>query len=281
MSLILLVALVVVTVVVLVILKRMEKKNPPANAEEPVKTNTTGKRKNGRSVAELLPIQDIKHGLIYTDDGITAVIGVDSIHYHLLSESEKQAVDGALASLLASLSFPVQPLSITRPVDLKDYIVDLKKLVDSTDGVLREYGYDHLSFLESRTRQEIMIKQDYFVFSCPWQDDEEQTKAELDRRAGLIISGLRRAGMIARVLDTPQVAEIFFDIFHANKPITARVKDAFTEDYFALYVSKEEQQKPVSIFPELPKREIKHEPVSESKTGGETVREKEEMIIFS
>lgn len=268
----------------------MEKKNVPVNSisEEQDEPKEKPKLKNARPVTELLPIKEIKNGIVYTDEGLTAVIGVDSIHYHLLSEEEKRAFDGALATLAASLSFPIQPLSITRPVDLKDYIMDLKKLVDQKDGIIREYGYDHLAYLENLTRKEIMIKQDLLVFSCPWKEDEKSTKEELDRRAGLIISGLRRAGMFARVLDTPEVAEIFFDIFHANKPVTVRVQDAFTEDYFSLYVSrKEEPKKKVSVFPEPPKarktekRDPEHrlEPVFQETVGA--VKEKEEMIIFS
>lgn len=273
------------------VVKRMEKREVPVNtvSEEQIEQKEEKpKLKNARPVTELLPIKEIKHGVIYTDEGLTAVIGVDSIHYHLLAEEEKRGVDGALATLAASLSFPIQPISITRPVDLKEYIMDLKKLIDQKDGVIREYGYNHLSYLENLTRKEIMIKQDYLVFSCPWKEDEKSTKEELDRRAGLIISGLRRAGHYARVLDTPAVAELFFDIFHGNKPVTVRVQDAFTEDYFSLYVSgKEEPEKKMTVFnvpsnaEKTVNRDSAHQlgPVFQKNIG--SIKEKEEIITFS
>ncbi|WP_188623257.1 hypothetical protein [Caldalkalibacillus thermarum] len=231
----------------MLISKRMKKKLvQQAEREEEVQEEERNEEKRKGSendIQELMPFKKIENGLIWREDGsIQAVIGVDSLHYHLLSENEKRTIDGALGSLLSSLSFPVQPLSITRPVDLGDYVDSLRNVLDEAPESMKEYGQDHILFLEEKTRQEVLIKYDYLVFGVEHMDDEQKMKAELDRRAGLILSGLRRAGMYARVLDTPEVAAVFYDIFHGNRAIRQRIQDAFRHDYFSLYVSRKEEQ---------------------------------------
>lgn len=225
--------------------RKIQKEGGQEDVQENLHPSRKKRKKDGteNDVLELLPFKTIENGLIWHNDGsVQAVIGVDSIHYHLLSEQEKKAVDGALASLLASLSFPIQPLSITRPVDLKDYVDALSNMLREAPDVLQEYGRDHLNFLDHKTKQEVLIKQDYVVFGVEQMEDVQKMKAELDRRAGLIISGLRRAGLFARVLDTEDVAAVFYDVYHGNRAIRQRLSDAFKQDYFSLYVSGQEAE---------------------------------------
>ncbi|QZT33714.1 hypothetical protein HUR95_16065 [Caldalkalibacillus thermarum TA2.A1] len=240
------------------------------------------KRKGSENdIQELMPFKKIENGLIWREDGsIQAVIGVDSLHYHLLSENEKRTIDGALASLLSSLSFPVQPLSITRPVDLGDYVDALKNVLDEAPESMKEYGQDHILFLEEKTRQEVLIKYDYFVFGVEHMEDEQKMKAELDRRAGLIISGLRRAGMYARVLDTPEVSAVFYDIFHGNRAIRQRIHDAFREDYFSLYVSRKEIPRQEGLNAPPPPSESTHNELMDTQQTGNRHEERKRLVML-
>lgn len=213
------------------------------------------KTKNHQGAPEdLLGFQKIDQGIIYLENGrsLRAIIGVDSIHYYLLSEEEQEAVDGALASVLASLSYPVQPLSITKPVDLYSYIEKLKRDISKAPATMRQYGEQHIAFLEEETKQQILIKQDYLVVGVDnvAAEDLQQAKSELDRRCGLIISGLRRAELVAHVLDTYEVMGIFYDIFHANRVMSARLNE--NDEWENYFVTSEKPIKPMKTSPVSP-----------------------------
>jgi hypothetical protein len=251
---ILMAILLIAIIAVFIVLKKMEQ---PKILDESIRKKTKEKEekkktKNRTGVPEdLLGFQKIDQGIIYLENGhsLRAIIGVDSIHYYLLSEEEQEAVDGALASVLASISYPVQPLSITKPVDLYSYIESLKSDISKAPATMQQYGEQHIAFLEEETKQQILIKQDYLVVGVDnvEPEDLQQAKSELDRRCGLIISGLRRAELVAHVLDTYEVMGIFYDIFHANRVMSARLNEK--DELETYFVKSEKPIKPMNPQP--------------------------------
>lgn len=241
----------VVIVVLLIYSKKLQapKEDSDETAENNAKPSAQKKTKNemeGRA-EDLLGFRKIEQGVITLEDGrsLRAVIGVDPLNYHSLSESEQEAVDGSMAGVLASLSFGIQPVSITSPVDLRDYTSQMKKDTAVLPDVLQQYAVEHIKYLEEETKREVLIKQDFLVVGVDYMEDTEQAINELDRRCGLVISGLRRAGHIAQVLDTQDVANIFYDIFHANRVVNARLKDALGDKSESFAVQRDKVVRPV------------------------------------
>lgn len=240
--------LAVALIVLFVYTKKLEK--PKADDDEETAQTLTSetKEKKGKQnntqegkAEDLLGFRRIEQGVITMDDGrsIRAVIGVDSLNYHSLSDAEQETVDGSMAGVLASLSFSIQPVSITSPVDLQDYINKMEKRLHILPDAIQEYAKEHIQYLNEETKQEILIKQDYLVVGVDDMEDKEQAINELDRRCGLIISGLRRAGHIARVLDTQEASDIFYNVFHSNRVINARLKDALGDEHTSFAVERD------------------------------------------
>lgn len=240
----------VVIVVLLIYSKKLQ--TPKDDSEETNQKekskqakNKTQKGTEGRA-EDLLGFRSIDQGVITLEDGksLRAVIGVDALNYHSLSESEQEAVDGSMAGVLSSITYSIQPISITSPVDLQDFTAQMKKDISSLTGVLQQYAEEHIRYLDEETKQEILIKQDFLVVGTDWMEDRGQAINELDRRCGLIISGLRRAGHIAQVLDTQEVSNIFYDIFHANRVVNARLKDALGDQSVSFAVERDKAVHP-------------------------------------
>jgi len=209
-------------------------------------TKHSNQEKNEGKAEDLLGFRDIDQGVITMENGrsLRAVIRVDALNYHSLSETEQESIDGIMASVLASISFSIQPISITRPVDLNNYIQKIDQDLTQLPEVMQEYAKEHMRYLDEETKQEILIKQDYLVVGVDELENKDEAINELDRRCGLIISGLRRAGHIAYVLDTQAVSDIFYNIFHSNRVINARLKDALGDEYTSFAVSSEKVIKP-------------------------------------
>lgn len=238
----------IVIIVLLLYTKKMQKPKEDNEILSAPKTKTKSKKKGRTGKAEdLLGFRKIDQGVITFEDGrsLRAVIGVDAMNYHSLSESEQEAVDGAMAGVLASLSFSIQLVTLTSPVDLQDYISELKQITKSLPEALQTYAEAHIHYLDEETRQEILIKKDYLVVGVDGIEETQQAINELDRRCGLVISGLRRAGHIARVLNTEGVTDIFYDIFHSNRVINARLKDALGYESTPFAVQSEKLVQPL------------------------------------
>lgn len=235
-----------VILVLLVYTKNMQKPRIEDDETSLTSKPETKNKKTGKA-EELLGFRKIDQGVITLEDGrsLRAVIGVDAINYHSLSDSEQEAVDGAMAGVLASLSFSIQLITLTSPVDLQDYIRELKHITQSLPKALQIYAQAHIHYLHEETRQEILIKKDYLVVGVDEMEEPKQAINELDRRCGLIISGLRRAGHIARVLDTQAVSDIFYDIFHSNRVLNARLKDALGHEFTSFAVQSEKPAHPL------------------------------------
>lgn len=218
--------------------KKLEAPKVEKTTEQEQEQGKRKKKNKEGHVEDLLGFKTIDRGVITLPNGysLRAVLGVSSIHYNLLSETEQRAVDGVLASVLASLSFSIQPISITRPVDLNAYVSKLRKQSEKLTGALKAYAEDHIKYLDEVTKRQVLVKQDYLVVGVDSIEDVEKAKTELDRRCGLIISGLRRAGLFAHVLDTQEVADIFYDIFHSNRVVNARIDEAIESGETSYYV---------------------------------------------
>lgn len=257
--------IVVVIIILLIYSKKLQEPKEDDSEETPEKSTKAKKNQKEGNAEDLLGFRKIEQGVITLEDGrsLRAVIGVDAINYHSLSESEQEAVDGSMAGVLASLSFGIQPVSITSPVDLQDYIQRLNQGVQALPDTLREYANEHMRYLDEETRQEILIKKDFLVVGVDGIDDKQKAINELDRRCGLVISGLRRAGHIARVLDTQEVADVYYDIFHANRVINARLKDALGDESSSFAVQRE-----TPVQPQFSQPKDKHQQPQETKNKG-------------
>ncbi|MFD1363116.1 hypothetical protein ACFQ4A_15815 [Lentibacillus salinarum] len=229
----------------------MEQPKADDGEGEETEQPSTPKKKKQKDTQEgkaedLLGFRKIDQGIITMEDGrsIRAVIGVDSLNYHSLSDAEQEAVDGSMAGVLASLSFSIQPVSITSPVDLNDYIQKMQKKINMLPDTIQDYAREHMRYLDEETKQEILIKQDYLVVGVDDMADRQQAINELDRRCGLLISGMRRAGHIARVLDTQQASDVFYNVFHSNRVINARLKDALGDEHTSFVVRRDTPVQP-------------------------------------
>jgi len=187
------------------------------------------KRKEG-----FLDIEDIKDGMIHLKGRrYRSVITADPINFSLLSEEEQESVESAFGSMLMSLSFPVQFVINTKPVDMRDSILELRKNLGMFPENMAEYEAELERFLSYFAGQ-IMITEAYMVI--PYDDEAgnyERARGELMRRVQTAIEGLSRCGVNPGMLDTEELIQFLFAFFDKDNSI--RTGDLIKSGALELY----------------------------------------------
>lgn len=91
-----------------------------------------------QTVQSLIPIYSIYNELIETKDGrLTKVLSVTAVNTTLMSYAEEKEVLEGYENFLKNLRKPIQITRVAEPIDLTDYIRDLKLKMRATNNPYR------------------------------------------------------------------------------------------------------------------------------------------------
>ncbi len=179
-------------------------------------------------------ITDIRNGMLHLEGRrYRAVVTADPVNFSLLSDEEQESVEAAFGSMLMSISFPVQFVINTKPVDMRDSILELRKNLATLPQNMVEYEAELERFLSYFAGQ-IMITEAHMVI--PYDDEAgnyERARGELMRRVQVVIEGLSKCGLAPRMLDTEELIQFMFSFFDRDN--TIRAGDMVKSGAFELY----------------------------------------------
>lgn len=165
------------------------------------------------SIQEWLPIADIKNNLIYRKDRhVVAVIRVQPVNIHLLSDREKIRKVLRLEEALNGIDFPYQILSIARPVDLDSYILKLERMRSETTDILRKkllsiYARQAAATV---TSGEALERHFYILIKHPIGKNPQLDEEFIKHRALQLASNLSSAELISSVCTDPELRNLQF-----------------------------------------------------------------------
>lgn len=172
------------------------------------------------SSVSFLALEDIRDGMFVLKGGrYRAVIAANPVNFSLLSSEEQEAVEGAFGSMLMGLSFPLQILAFTRPVDIRDCIHDFKKNQAGFSPDLMTYCNEMEKFLLYFASR-INITESYVII--PYDDlgkDCRRARGELMRRVQVVMEGLAKCNLVPRMLDTAELLQFMYGFFQKDSKI--------------------------------------------------------------
>ena len=114
---------------------------------------------------DALDIEDVVSGLVLLKDGSAAMImQVQSINFDLLSEEEQDAIMYAYASLLNSLTFPIQILIRSQKKDISAYIKLLQiQEQRQLNPILKERITQYREFVEKIVKERNVLDKKFYV----------------------------------------------------------------------------------------------------------------------
>ncbi len=191
-----------------------------------------------------VPIQEIQNGIIVLKNGsLRAVLMASSINLGLKSAEEQEAVLMQFQNFLNTLDFSTQIVIQSRKRNIKPYLALLEeKMKIQTEPLLKIQTREYIEFIRKFMEiNDIMTK--HFFVVVPYdggvvdsggildrvlptsgkssqktdQDEFKKQRNQLEQRIAIIQQGLKRVGVRAVLLETPQVVELFFKTFNPGE----------------------------------------------------------------
>ncbi len=194
------------------------------------------------SAQKYLDIAEIKEDVVLMRDGtIRSVLIVSSINFDLKSEDEQASMVGAYVTFLNSLTFPLQIVIQSRPLNIDDYLERLKKTErEHTNELLRMQTADYRNFVSELLELESIMSKRFFVIVNynPINDQRrkyserlldvftaarkvvigkekfEKYSRELTKRSIYISSGLSSMGLQVERLNTQALIELYYNSYN-------------------------------------------------------------------
>ena len=209
-----------------------------------MKSKKLAGKKPKASTQKYLDIAEIKDDMVVLNDGtVRGVLLVSSINFDLKSEDEQRAVISGYVNFLNSLSYPIQIVVQSRPLNIEDYLEKLEDLEKGqTNELLRMQTADYRKFIsELVTLEKIMTKKFYVV--VPYMPGKGSRKSfydrllstfataklitmsqkrfdeygrELSKNCHFISSNLTSLGLKIQRLDTQSLIELYYNSYNPD-----------------------------------------------------------------
>ncbi len=200
------------------------------------------------STQDFLEIDQIREGvIILKNKALRAVLMVSSLNFALKSEEEQSAIIYQFQNFLNSLDFSIQIVIQSRKLNITGYLDKVKELeAKQTNELLKVQTAEYRQFIEdiitgappAGKYGEIMSKSFYLVTPftlleakgvSPFkilktpkapaltEEDFQRCKQQLWQRMEYVALGLRRCGLQAIPLTTPELIELFWSLHHPKQ----------------------------------------------------------------
>jgi len=200
------------------------------------------------STQQFLEIDQIREGvIILKNKALRAVLMVSSLNFALKSDEEQAAIISQFQSFLNSLDFTCQIIIQSRKLNITGYIDKLKELEKKQQNeLLKTQMVEYRQFIEDLVSGappvgkygEIMSKNFFVVvpftlleakapaggglFRAPkvpvlTEEAFQRCKQQLWQRMEFVALGLRRCGLQAIPLTTPELIELFWGLHHPKQ----------------------------------------------------------------
>lgn len=186
----------------------------------------------GSPAQHFLEINKIKEGVLIMKNGsLRVVLTVSSLNFALKSEDEQKAIIYQFQNFLNSLDFSVQILVQSRILNLTGYLDKLENLGKKQENeLLKIQTYEYKKFINKLIGGRKILSKKFFLvipfslIGLPKTEkidvDEEQfqrARAQLQQRAEFVSLGLRRCGHQCSLLDSLELIELFWSLYHPEQ----------------------------------------------------------------
>ena len=196
-----------------------------------------------QAFTEILDIRD--NIVLLRGNTACLVIRVTSVNFTLLSAQEQDSKVFAYASLLNSLSFPIQILIRSKPIQITPYIASLEEGIGkTTNQLLKVYIAKYRDFITGLVKETTVLDKQFYVV-IPYSSLEggatsvisgrgnsdtldylfQQAQTTLQTKAESILSQLSRMSLIATILEKETLVRLFYDIYNQGESLSISQKD--------------------------------------------------------
>jgi len=205
---------------------------------------------NAPPIQQKIEIEDVQEGVIILKDGsLRAILMTSSINFSLKSTDEQDAIIYKYQGFLNSLDFPLQILTVSRTLDISDYInIMEQKRREQTNELLRIQIAEYQDFVKNLVQVGNIINQSFYVVVTLLKIENKQSgfldklglgekknnqqetksldelKTQLWQRVEYVSSGLLGAGIKSTPLNTEEVIQLFYHLYNMGSKDSPSLK---------------------------------------------------------
>ena len=194
------------------------------------------------STQQLLEIEDVREGvIILKNKALRGVIMASSLNFALKSEEEQTAIIYQFQNFLNSLDFSIEIVVQSRRLNITGYLDKLKELEKEQEiELLKIQTAEYQKFIKDLIAGGAIMSKNFFVvvpftlIEIPGlraakgplakqpttlfsEERFQQAKSQLWQRMEFVALGLRRCGLQCIPLNTPELIELFWSLYHPEE----------------------------------------------------------------
>ena len=191
---------------------------------------------------KFLEIDQIREGIVILKNRtLRGILAVSSLNFALKSEEEQAAIIYQFQSFLNSLDFSCQIICQSRRLNITGYLDKLKEIEKREENELLKIQIaEYRKFISDYVEAGTVMRKNFFVVvpfipleamgieekkrllrkpEMPPLTEElfQRSKFQLRQRMEFLVLGLRRCGLQAIPLTTPEIIELFWSHFHPRE----------------------------------------------------------------
>ena len=183
---------------------------------------------------QFIEIEEIQDDVILMKDYSAAlVIEVSAVNFWLLSSEEQTSIIYAYASLLNSLSFPLQILIISKKMDISSYLDYLDQKINKvTDQLIKTRLQSYKEFIKIIVKKNTVLEKRFFFIisfsplelgisgtnTASLKKDYviSRAKTSLYPKRDHLLRLLSKIGLSGVVLQRQQLIELFYNLYNPS-----------------------------------------------------------------
>lgn len=194
------------------------------------------------STQQFLAVDQIREGVaVLRNKSLRGVIMVSSLNFALKSEEEQDAIIYQFQNFLNSLDFSLQIIVQSRRLNITGYLDKLKELEGKQENeLLKTQTAEYRRFIQDLIAGGSIMSKNFFVVvpftlveipgakvakgilkkqpSITLNEEQfQRAKSQLWQRMEFVVLGLRRCGLHSVPLNTPELIELFWVLYHPEE----------------------------------------------------------------
>lgn len=188
---------------------------------------------------QIVEIDKIKEGVvILKNKALRGILMVSSTNFALKSEEEQNAIIFQFQSFLNSLDFPIEMVVQSKKLNITGYLDKLKELeAKEQNELLKVQIAEYQKFIRELIRGGAIMSKQFFVV-VPFtlmelprltaekkslkalsltEEKFQRSKSQLWQRMEFVALGLRRCGLQSIPLNTSELIELFWSLYHPEE----------------------------------------------------------------
>ncbi len=189
--------------------------------------NKTASKVSSRRQIQLKEVKD--DILILPNNEYRLVIETSSVNFELKSDEEQDVLLDSFQNFLNSLPCPLQILVRVREVDVDRYLEEISKSKQTEkEKVYKEQIDNYCSFIKNVVAGNKILSRRFYVV-IPYENREKEKdfsviKEQITLQKDIVLRGLEKFGMKARVLDSLELLDLFYSFYNPDQAKTQELK---------------------------------------------------------